>query len=567
MGQTVSLRKKLVRRGTNKKSVIRHAWPSQWFGSPSARQAAASLGDCFQCRQELQQLIYLNALLLVAQKHARQARPNTPDSLLSYRLMNLARQLERKSLSWQQAVCKLRRMCCSLPRAMPGAPTLRGGTNIFSAAWVSAALGASTGVAVGLAEIRPRSQIAFSDYSGYGFVDEDAAVKMALESARPAVLAKPSKSSRLANYLKGSVEAAETSRQKADASRGQDIIVAVIDTGIDSKHADLKHRMWVNADEVADHQDNDNNSYVDDHMGFNFVGMNNIIDDMDGHGTHVAGRIVAHNPSKGMFGVAYEAKIMAIKALKTDGDFVKERDSHVVADAIRYAVDNKAKIINLSLRSVYKNMEVSKALEYAAERGVIVFAAAGNDGYDWPGFPASHPLAVAVGNGVSPHVGSLDYSSNRAGPERVSYDPDAASLPRRDYFTAPGRYIYSTVPNNSYDYMTGTSMAAPYVAGIAARMLSANPELTRDNLLDILANTATALPPRQARKIPALADWELDASTAAQENEWLLAAFATMLFLIASTTLSKIVYPNSYGFAPPSKPSKPSKPSEDADLE
>jgi hypothetical protein len=268
-----------------------------------------------------------------------------------------------------------------------------------------------------------------------------------------------------------------------------------------------------------------------------------------------------------MFGVAYEAKIMAIKALKTDGDFVKERDSHVVADAIRYAVDNKAKIINLSLRSVYKNMEVSKALEYAAERGVIVFAAAGNDGYDWPGFPASHPLAVAVGNGVSPHVGSLDYSSNRAGPERVSYDPDAASPQRRDYFTAPGRFIYSTVPNNSYDYMTGTSMAAPYVAGIAARMLSANPELTRDNLLDILANTATALPPRQARKIPALADWELDASTAAQENEWLLAAFATMLFLIASTTLSKIVYPNSYGFAPPSKPSKPSKPSEDADLE
>ena len=123
MGQTVSLRKKTVRRGTtNKRSVIRHAWPSQWFGSPSARRAAASLGDCFQCRQELQQLIYLNALLLVAQKHARRARPIRPDSLLSYRLMNLARQLERKSLSWQQAVCKLGRMCCSLPRAVPGAP-------------------------------------------------------------------------------------------------------------------------------------------------------------------------------------------------------------------------------------------------------------------------------------------------------------------------------------------------------------------------------------------------------------------------------------------------------------
>lgn len=552
MGQTVSQRKKMVRRRTNR-LVIKHAWPSQWFDSPGARQDAASLGDHFQCRKELQQLIYLKALLLVAQKYEKYARRKRQESLLHYRIMNLARQLERKGLSWHQAVCKLHRMCCSVPRAMPGAPAMQGGNNVFVAAWVSAALGASTGVAVGMVGITPRSKIAFSTYSGFGFVDEDAAVKMALDSAQPAVLAKPAEPGWLANYLKHSVESAETSWQEADACRGQGIIVAVIDTGIAPKHPDLAGRIWVNADEVPDGQDNDNNSYVDDHMGFNFVGLNNIIDDIDpdGHGTHVAGRIVAHNPSKGMFGVAYEAKIMAIKALKSDGDFVQKRDTHVLADAIRYAVDQKARIINLSLACVHKSMEVAKALDYAAERGVIVFVAAGNGAKDWPEFPASHASAVAIGNGISPHVGSLAYSSNRAGPERLSYDPNAAAPERRDYFTAPGHYIYSTVPNNSYAYMSGTSMAAPYVAGIAARMLSANPELTRENLLDILANTATRLPARPAPRILALPDSELDVSTA-QENEW-LPAFATMLFLIASSTLSKIVYPNSYGFATPNK--------------
>jgi subtilisin family serine protease len=318
-------------------------------------------------------------------------------------------------------------------------------------------------VAVGLVSIKSRNELFYDSESGFGFVDGDKAVQMVLDS------------SPTSNAL-----------QPASSYQGQDIVVAVIDTGFDLEHPDLAGKFLVNTDEVAnDNIDNDNNSYVDDYMGFNFVSMNNVVTDHDGHGTHVVGRIVAHNPSKGIFGVAYESKILAIKGLynkSTDALYVGYKPRSIVAEAIRYAVDQKARIINLSLTLPFEIPEIVKALEYANSHGVLVFAAAGNDGKASPKFPANNNLTIPIGNGYNRNHHTLALSSNLAGPGR------------KDFFTAPGQFVLSTTPNNTYSYKSGTSMAAPYVAGIASRMLSANPNLTKDDVLNILAHTATRLP-------------------------------------------------------------------------
>jgi subtilisin family serine protease len=242
--------------------------------------------------------------------------------------------------------------------------------------------------------------------------------------------------------------------------------------------------------------------------------------------------------------------------------------NNVIAEAIRYAVDRKARIINLSFTLEIAQPAIVDALKYAAEHDVLVFAAAGNAGGGSPLFPASHPLAVGVGNAYSQYS-QLALTSNEAG------------RGRKDFFTAPGEFVLSTTPNNTYQKKSGTSMATPFVAGVAARMLSANPNLTKDQVLDILANTASHLPlpmlansadVNKATKDPGLAplettshslqvglpsppqrgvvnettsaDVQVAQSVAssggapnAQSREYLAQAFATMLGLIALSTL------------------------------
>ena len=182
---------------------------------------------------------------------------------------------------------------------------------------------------------------------------------------------------------------------------------------------------------------------------------------------------------KGVFGVAYDAKFMHLKVLynpEHDRELpvlsVFERD----ALAIMYAVDKGAHIINLSFETPY-NPKLEKALEYAYRRNVVVIAAAGNTGRDYPEYPASSPYVIAVGNVVS-QGGPLRYSSNRAGN-------------KTEYVSAPGTDILSSVHNRSYGNMTGTSMAAPFVSGVVARMLSANPDLSRSQVGRILASSST----------------------------------------------------------------------------
>lgn len=239
------------------------------------------------------------------------------------------------------------------------------------------------------------------------------------------------------------------------------IIVAVVDTGTEYTHPDLKDNIYINNNEVCDDGiDNDNNGYIDDCFGWDFAYNDNLLLDGQGHGTHVAGIIGATgNNSTGIAGTCWKAKIMTVKVLDNSGDG-NETD---VAEGIYYAVDNGADIVNLSIEANFALPLIYNAISYAEEKGVLVVAAAGNFGYDLNTnyiYPASYSIdldnLINVGNSnQSDHLGDLsDYGSIVV-----------------DIF-APGEDIYSTYLQNSYDYLSGTSMAAPFITGLLAHYIS-----------------------------------------------------------------------------------------------
>jgi trimeric autotransporter adhesin len=258
---------------------------------------------------------------------------------------------------------------------------------------------------------------------------------------------------------------------------GQGIVVAVVDTGVDTNHIDLRNNIWVNSGEIAGNNlDDDNNGYIDDINGWDFVGNDSRPLDSDGHGTHVAGTIAATNNQIGVTGVAYGSRIMAVRVLDNNGG-----TSSNVAAGIRYATNNGARVINLSLGGSYSS-EISSAVQYAYSRGSIVVMAAGNAGASQPGNPARE----ATRWGLS--VGAVDRNSTIA-----SFSNRAGTNSQMRHIVAPGVDIYSTTPNNSYDYLDGTSMAAPQVSGLVALMLSANNSLTPDQVFQTITGTATRL--------------------------------------------------------------------------
>ncbi|MBD2291820.1 S8 family serine peptidase [Microcystis wesenbergii FACHB-1317] len=262
----------------------------------------------------------------------------------------------------------------------------------------------------------------------------------------------------------------------ASGYTGQGIVVAVLDTGVDRNHADLAGNIWTNAGEIAnDGLDNDSNGYVDDVYGWNFANGNNNTLDGNSHGTHVAGTIAAANNGFGATGVAYNSRIMPVKVLSDSGSGTYSG----VAQGIRYAVDNGADVINMSLGGGSTDSAVQSALQYASSRGVIVVMAAGNEGAAQPGYPASSATSWGLA------VGAVDSSNQMA-----SFSNRAGSNSSMSYVTAPGVQVYSTLPNGGYGFLSGTSMATPHVAGVVALMLSANPNLTDAQVRQIITTTA-----------------------------------------------------------------------------
>lgn len=255
-----------------------------------------------------------------------------------------------------------------------------------------------------------------------------------------------------------------------------DVVIAIIDTGVDYNHIDLRNNIWVNSAEIPGNGiDDDGNGYVDDVYGWDFVGDDNDPMDDNGHGTHVAGIAAAENNKTGTVGVAYNCKIMCLKAGNSSGYF----NNSDIAEAIQYAYMNGASVINMSFGGSSISIAVEDALMDAYNQCVLV-AAAGNDSLcNNLGCPVHAPLGQV---GVS-YPAALPYvigvmSCNANGTTRSAFSNfDHAPYGTVEYEVyACGEQIPSTWPNNKYATLSGTSMACPVVAGIAAVLRSTYPD-------------------------------------------------------------------------------------------
>lgn len=245
------------------------------------------------------------------------------------------------------------------------------------------------------------------------------------------------------------------------------VVVAVIDTGVDYTHEDLKDNIWVNTKEIPGNGiDDDGNGYIDDVYGVNLeTGRDSGMDD-NGHGTHVAGIIAASNNHIGVVGLAYNVKLMPIKAGMASGFFNQSQ----IAKGILYAYNNGADVINMSFGGSASTIAVQDALETAYTRCVLV-AAAGNDGAPNEGLLArpTYPAALSYVMGVM----SVDIRGVESG--FTNYDVVPYNSVEYEVY-APGSQILSTIPGNRYATWSGTSMAAPYVSAMAALLRSAYPD-------------------------------------------------------------------------------------------
>ena len=210
------------------------------------------------------------------------------------------------------------------------------------------------------------------------------------------------------------------------AKSNSQVLVAVLDTGIDSHHEDLFGRVFAE---------------------INFTDSATA-NDIYGHGTHIGGIIAANNDnSLGIIGLATESRLLNIKVVDDKGRYQISE----LADGIIWAVNNGAKVINISIVSKEPGSELKEAVDYAWNKGAIVIAAAGNDGSERPVYPAAYENCVAV----------------------TAIQENGNLVPLANYgdwvdVAAPGFNIYSTLPSNNYGYRHGTSFAAAYVSGLAA---------------------------------------------------------------------------------------------------
>lgn len=241
------------------------------------------------------------------------------------------------------------------------------------------------------------------------------------------------------------------------------VIVAVIDSGVDIDHEDLAHNIWKNTKEKPDNGiDDDGNGYIDDYYGVNIISGKGNGDDDNGHGTHVAGIIAAQNNNLGTVGIAYKTTIMPIKAAASSG-YLLQSD---IAKAVLYAYENGAEVINMSFGGSACSIAVQDALASAYTRCVLV-ASAGNDGApnENPGAKPNYPAALTYVLGVM----AVDTS----GKETYFTNWDRKAYNGFEYeLYAPGFNIMSTLPNDKYGSLSGTSMAAPVVSAMAAILRS-----------------------------------------------------------------------------------------------
>ncbi len=255
------------------------------------------------------------------------------------------------------------------------------------------------------------------------------------------------------------------------------IVVAVVDTGIDYQHEDLKNSIWINESEIPGNGiDDDGNGFIDDVMGYDF--SNQDADPMDDykHGTHVAGIISAEHNTLGIAGLSKNSKLMAVKHMDHKGRGNLEQ----AIKAIGYAIDNGAKVINNS----WGMLKYSKILEdlmiFANEKGIIFVSAAGNNYKNLDESPL-YPAAYKTDNNIT--VAAMSPENRMTA--FSCYGPTTVHI------AAPGRNIMSTVPANKYEVLSGTSMAAPYVAAAVSIYLGKYENSTPLEIRDKIISTST----------------------------------------------------------------------------
>lgn len=263
-------------------------------------------------------------------------------------------------------------------------------------------------------------------------------------------------------------------------TRGRpDTVVAVADTGVDIGHPDLQPNVWTNKSEASGLPDidDDGNGYIDDIHGWDFYNNDASVYDSpeDFHGTHVAGIVAAAENGSGTIGVAPGVTIMPLKFLGSHGGSLAD-----ALDAIEYASDHGADILNASWGTTHDSSMLRDAL---SDSGMLVVAAAGNEGQNLdttsdPRYPAAYDLPNLISVAAVDHRGELAWFSN--------YGPGTVEL------GAPGHPVWSTAPEGGHDWASGTSMAAPHVAGAAA-LLHGFVDLSPSQLVERLTATVEPL--------------------------------------------------------------------------
>lgn len=262
----------------------------------------------------------------------------------------------------------------------------------------------------------------------------------------------------------------------------KEVVVAIIDSGIDWTIPSLASQMWQNPGEIPGNRiDDDRNGYIDDIHGWDFRDNDNsslVGSPIHHHGTSVASIVAAQSCVSQTVSAVFEIRLMDVRFLNSQNSFYSG-DWGRFAQAIDYAVDNGARIINLSIWANWRPPEgrgsVKEALQRAVDNGVIVVGITGNHSVSQVYYPARYPSVLAVSAVDRDGLGLASFSNY--GPEVV--------------LSAPGEDVASLVPGGDIQLRSGTSYAAAHISGVLARIFSYCPELSANEVVGLLCDTAT----------------------------------------------------------------------------
>lgn len=310
-----------------------------------------------------------------------------------------------------------------------------------------------------------------------------------------------SKSALSQNKAKRAVQAdkAHESINNGQYVRGQGMVIAVLDTGLNTMHPDMFGKIAFKNSDRPDGVDNDKNGLKDDYQGWNFLHNSGLLTDDNGHGTHVAATIVAED-----YGIAPSASIVPIKVTVTPKGVVSDYN---MIKAINYAADNGAKIINLSIRGYYPGIEgvsvaklaIENAIKYAEQKNILIVVAAGNDHQVditntniMPAGSDSPNVIVVCAVDDQNHLASFsNYSETKVDVCAPGVEIEAANGFYFQMFSPMGAYVDNgqsrTIP------MNGTSMATPIVSGIAALVWSMDPTMPASQVKKIIMDSANRM--------------------------------------------------------------------------